>query len=162
MITALLTAAAVPAGGLDVAVRVRADPYRGPGGRDRQPANALQRIEITDQCAVWKAVVEPVSCLVPAYPRHIVISPRSCHSASRMRRVRERRRSPTLFLPRRRPLLSIRSSRPGNPNRGQAEDRKPGSSARAISPFDSNARRHINDNDLRTGGAVLDGDIDRL
>src|SRR5215472_2321138 len=72
MITVLLTAAAVPAGGLDVAVRVRADPYRGPGGRDRQPANALQRIEITDQCAVWKAVVEPVSCLVPAYPRHIV------------------------------------------------------------------------------------------
>src|SRR5207237_5919821 len=60
VIAILLAPAGIGAGGLNVALRVRADPYLGPRGRDREPVESLADAAVVDQDAI-RGVVGPAA-----------------------------------------------------------------------------------------------------
>ena len=100
VIAVLLAAALVPSGRLDMAVWIGTDPYRSPGGRNRQRTNALQGIEVAHQLPVGQAVVEAVSRLMPGDPRHIVADVPQLGEFGRRHRVEGRleRGNPVILL----------------------------------------------------------------
>ena len=73
VIAVLLAAARVAAHRLDVAAPARADPHVGPGRRDHQPADALQRGVVAHQVAVGIAIVEPAGRADAADARIVVV-----------------------------------------------------------------------------------------
>ena len=83
-----------------MAVWIGTDPYRSPGGRDRQRTNALQGIEVAHQLPVGQAVVEAVSRLMPGDPRHIVADVPQLGEFGRRHRVEGRleRGNPVILL----------------------------------------------------------------
>ena len=94
MIAVLLAPARVAAGGLQVAVRVGADPHLGPGRRDRQRADAPQRLGIADRRAVRADGSRSRFSRMAGYAGRGVADiaqPRALRRDLRIQRLRERR-----------------------------------------------------------------------
>ena len=95
VIAVLLAAALVAAGRLQMAVRVEADPHIGPGRRDRQRANAPQRLDVAHQRAVRAGGSRNRSFAAMAGDARRGIAdiaqPRALRRDLRIQRLRERR-----------------------------------------------------------------------
>jgi hypothetical protein len=111
VIAILLAAALVPSDRLDMAVWIGADPYRSPGGRDRQRTNALQGIEVAHQPPVGQAVVEAISRLVPRNPGHIVADMPQLGEFRRRQRIERRLECGSPVIP---ALGSMKYRKPGS------------------------------------------------
>ena len=95
VIAVLLAAAGIAARRLDVAVGARADPHVGPGGRDCEAADPLERGGVGDPGSVGRHVAEPLAPAPAADPRIIVVHvPKAglARGAGRVRRRIGRRR----------------------------------------------------------------------
>jgi hypothetical protein len=68
MVAILLAPARIPAGGLHVPAARRTDPDRGPGGRNRQRADALQHRRLAQRPAVRRAIAEAAAARRRAMP----------------------------------------------------------------------------------------------
>jgi hypothetical protein len=73
VIAVLFSPALVASRRLQMPVRAAADPRIGPGRRDRQFADALQRRDVAQQRAIGQTVIEPVARLVTRDAGHRVI-----------------------------------------------------------------------------------------
>jgi hypothetical protein len=86
VIAVLLAAARVAAGGLQVSQFERADPHAGPGRRNRQCADARQRLGVAHGLAVGVDVAELRAVLLARDARHVVVHVAQAGGARRGRR----------------------------------------------------------------------------
>jgi hypothetical protein len=75
VVQVLAAAGLVGADGLDVAVRVRADPDVLPGRRDHQRPDPLDHLGVLDHVAVSIEVAEPLAPAAPGQARLVGVAP---------------------------------------------------------------------------------------